>query len=520
MERGYILSLDCGTQSVRSILFNSKGHIVGEEKIEFEPYFSKYPGWAEQDPEVYLQSISKACINLKEKYEEAFQDIIGVVLTTLRDTVINLDKDGNILRPAILWLDQRMAKCDDPVPLIFKTAYMTVGMLETIEITRRKSKANWIRENQPDIWEKTYKYLLLSGYLTYKFTGKMVDSVANQIGHIPFDYKNKRWPGFHGNFRWSMFGIEKEKLPQLIEPGENIGGITEEASLKTGIRSGTPFIACGSDKSCETLGVGCLNAESASLSFGTTATAQVVTKNYIEALRFMPSYPSVVPGCFNPEAEIFRGYWMISWFKKEFAAREMAEAKEKNISPEVLLNERLGAIPPGCQGLILQPFWGPGLKMPTAKGSIIGFGDVHTRVHIYRAIIEGINFGLMDGLNRIETKSGVKVQKLMVSGGGSQSDAICQITSDMFNLPVYKGETFEASALGAAVSGFVALGVHKSYEEAVLNMVRYSRVFTPNIGNSTVYKRLYDDVYKKIYPRLEGLYREIQKITGYPEIYG
>jgi sugar (pentulose or hexulose) kinase len=519
VEHGYILSLDCGTQSVRSILFDCKGHIVGEEKIEIEPYFSDNPGWAEQDPEVYWQSLSKACICLKEKHEEAFEAVIGVVLTTLRDTVINLDKNGKVLRPGILWLDQRMAKCSDPVPLVFKAAYLAVGMLETVEITRRKSKANWIKENQPEVWKKTYKYLLLSGYLTYKFTGRMVDSSASQIGHIPFDYKNKRWPGFYGNFRWSMFGIEKEKLPELIEPGQNIGGITEEASLETGIKAGTPFIACGSDKSSETLGVGCLNAESASLSFGTTATAQVITENYIEALKFMPSYPSVVPGRFNPEAEIFRGYWMISWFKKEFASKEMVEAKEKCVSPELLLNERLSHIPPGCQGLMLQPYWGPGLKMPTAKGSIIGFGDVHTRAHIYRAIIEGINFGLMDGLHRIEAKTGVKVQKLMVSGGGSQSEAICQITSDMFELPVYKGETCEASALGAALSGFVALGVYGSYEEAALNMVRHAKVFTPNTGNSAIYRRLYNDVYKKIYPRLEGLYKEIQKITGYPEVY-
>lgn len=519
MEQGYILSLDCGTQSVRSMLFDCEGHILGDEKIKFEPYFSDYPGWAEQEPEVYWQSISKACINLKEKCGDSWDRIIGVVLTTLRDTVVNLDRDGHVLRPAILWLDQRMAKCDDPVPAVYKAAYSAVGMLDTIEITRRKSKANWIRENQPEIWEKTYKYLLLSGYLTYKFTDRMVDSSANQIGHIPFNYKNKRWPSFWSNFRWSMFGVEKEKLPELIGPGEIIGGITEEASVETGIKAGTPLIAGGSDKSCETLGVGCLDEQGASLSFGTTATVQITTDKYIEPLRFMPSYPSVIPGCFNPEVDIVRGYWMISWFKKEFGIREMAEAKERNISPEVLLNQLLNHIPPGCQGLILQPFWGPGLKMPAAKGAIIGFGDVHTRAHIYRAIIEGINFGLIEGLKRIEAKSGIKVQKLMVSGGGSQSEAICQITSDMFNLPVYKGETFEASALGAAVSGFLSMGIYKNYEEAVEHMVRYTKIYTPNHTNAAIYSRLYNEVYKKIYPRLEGLYKDIQKITGYPQIY-
>lgn len=519
MEEGVILSLDCGTQSCRAIIFDKKGKLLASAKEKFEPYFSNYPGWAEQDPEVYWQSMVKVCRRLNDEKSELWEDIIGVCLTTQRDTVINVDKHGRVLRPAIVWLDQRMAKCGDDIPIFKNLIYSSVGMHQCVEISRRKSKANWIKENQPEIWEKTYKYLFLSAYLTYRLTGKMVDSIASQIGHVPFDYKNKCWPKSYNNFRWSMFGIERDKLPELVESGEIIGGISKEASDSTGIKEGTPLIACGSDKGCETLGVGCLSAGSASLSFGTTATAQTTVNNYIEPLRFMPAYPAVVHGCYNPEVEIFRGYWMISWFKKEFCAREMVEAKEKNIAPEVLLNQRLNDIPPGCQGLILQPFWGPGLKTPSAKGSIIGFGDVHTRAHIYRAIIEGVNYGLIDGVQRIETKSGKKVERIMVSGGGSQSDAICQITADMFNRTLYKGETYETSALGAAINGFVGLNVYSSYEEAVTKMVRYSKVFTPDNNNAVIYNNLFERVYKKIYPSLGKLYKEIQDITKYPEIY-
>lgn len=519
MKDGYFLSLDCGTQSARAVIFDAEGRLLAIEKVGFEPYFSENPGWAEQDPEVYWNSLCTACRRLKEKYSGLWDGIIGASLTTQRDTVINVDKDGKVLRPAILWLDQRMAKCSSPIPMLSNVAYTSVGMKEAVEITRRKSKANWMKENQPEIWEKTYKYMLLSGYLTYRFTGRMVDSIANQVGHIPFDYKNKCWPKLYGNYRWSMLGIEKEKLPELIEAGSVIGEITHEASEATGIKKGLPFIAGGTDKGCETIGVGCLGPDSVSLSFGTTATAETTVKKYIEPLKFMPAYPAAIPGAYNPEVEIFRGYWMISWFKKEFCSRELIEAKEKNISPEALLNTRLNDVPPGCQGLILQPYWGPGLKMPEAKGSIIGFGDVHTRAHIYRAIIEGINFALMDGVNKIETKTGVKVEKIMVSGGGAQSDAICSITSDMFNLPLYKGETYETSALGTAINGFVGLKIYPSYEEAVKNMVRYSKIFYPDSKNAKIYEDLFNRVYKKIYPRLSKVYEEIQEITKYPEIY-
>lgn len=512
MSEGCILAIDCGTQSIRALLIDRHGNIRGKEKVEFAPYFSSAPGWAEQDPEIYWQSLIKACNQLKTVQPQEWDELLGVTVTTQRDTCVNLDRNGNVLRPAIVWLDQRMAKCEQPLPVLDNLAFKLVGMQKTIELSRKESKANWIKENQPEIWNETFKYLLLSGYLTYKLTGNMVDSVACQIGHIPFDYKAKGWPKAN-NFRWSIFGVEREKLPSLVEPGEVLGQISLHAAELSGIPEGLPVIASGSDKGCETLGMGCLGLETASLSFGTSATVQTTSRAYIEPMQFMPAYPASIPGYYNPEIQIRRGYWMISWFKQEFCHRELLEARERNIAPESLLNERLDEIPPGSDGLLLQPFWGAGLKMPEAKGAIIGFGDVHTRAHIYKAIIEGINYGLLAGLEGLEKRSGTKVQRLMVSGGGSQSDAICQITADMFNRPVYRGTTYEASGLGAAINGFVGVGIYDNYEDAVHNMVHYSQVFEPDDQKASIYRELYARVYTRIYPRLKGLYQEIQKIT-------
>ncbi|WP_425449657.1 FGGY-family carbohydrate kinase [Dethiothermospora halolimnae] len=516
MNEPLILAIDCGTQSIRALLFDKKGNLLKKEKAKFKPYFSVKPGWAEQDPNIYWKNLCKICLKMKNENYKQWDRIEGVVVTTLRDSCVNLDKDGNVLRPIILWLDQRMAECKESLPILGKLAFKAVGMKEAVEVARKKTKSNWIKENEPEIWDKTYKYLLLSGFLTYKLTGDMVDSVASQIGHIPFDYKNKKWLS-KTSIRWPIFSIEEDKLPRLVEPGDILGYITKEASELSGIKEGLPVISTGSDKGCETLGSGCVNSESGSISLGTTCTIQTTSKEYFEPLKFMPSYPAVVPGYYNAEVEIFRGYWMISWFKSEFAQKELIEAKEKNIAPEELLNERLNHIPPGSHGLILQPFWGPGLKNPEAKGSIIGFGDVHTRVHIYRAIIEGINYALIDGIEKIERKSGNNIKRITVSGGGSQSDAICQITADMFNRPVYRTQTHEASGLGAAVVGFVGIGVYNSYEKAVREMVHYTSEFKPTEKNVGIYRDLYENVYKKIYPRLKDLYKDIKDITGYPE---
>ncbi len=517
MSQEYVLSIDCGTQSVRALIFDKRGNLIAKEKVEFEPYFSHHPGWAEQDPALYWDSTCIATQKLKQSYPEIWKNIIGVSITTQRDTGVLVNSSGEVLRPAIIWLDQRMARCSEQLPFMDNIMFSAVGMNKTIDIVRKKSKANWIKENQPEIWEKTCKYLLISGYFTYRMTGLMIDSIANQVGHIPFEYKKMSWPKSDTNFRWKVFGIEREKLPQLAAPGEILGSITKKAAEETGIKEGLPVVASGSDKSCETLGVGCLDEGSASISFGTTATIQTTTNRYYEPIQFFPSYTAVVPGHYNPEIEINRGYWMISWFKKEFSSREVIEAKERNIQPEELLNELLSQIPPGSHGLILQPYWGAAHKMPEAKGSILGFGDVHTRAHIYRSIIEGINYALIDGTEKIEKKSKQKIERIMLSGGGSQSDIICQITADMFNRSVYKGITYEASGLGAAISCMVGLGKYNSYYDAVKGMVRYSKEFKPDSSNSEIYSKLYNRVYKKVYSKIRGLYKEIQDITKYPE---
>ncbi len=513
-----ILSIDCGTQSVRALIFDSKGNLIVKDRRKFQPYFSKKPGWAEQDPEVYWQNACLAMRTVKEKNPEEWEKIAAIVVTTLRATEVLLDRNGDAIRPSILWLDQRKAKCTEPLRFFDKVIFSIVSMKRTVEIIRKQSPANWIRENEPQLWDKTYKYMLISGFFNYKLTGNFVDSIASQIGFLPFDYKNKRWEKSKNSWKWYVFGVERDKLYDLVEAGSIIGGITKKAAEETGLREGLPVIAGGSDKGCETLGNGCDNPSSASLSFGTTATIQITSPAYFEPLKFMPSYPAVIPGNYNPEVEIFRGYWMISWFKEEFAEKEVKEAEKRHISAERLLNQRLNEIPPGSQGLVLQPYWGPHVKTPEARGSIIGFGDVHTKMHIYRAIIEGINYALIDGLEKIEKKSKGRVQKIMVAGGGSQSDAICQITADMFNRPVYRINTHEVSGLGAAIIGFVGLGAYKDYKEAIKNMVHYKDIFKPNTENSRIYEKLYRNVYKKIYPGLKKIYKDMSKITNYPEI--
>ena len=202
---------------------------------------------------------------------------------------------------------------------------------------------------------------------------------------------------------------------------------------------------------------------------------------------------------------------MLTWFSREFASELVNEAKIQEMAVEEILNKKLADIPPGSDGLVLQPYWGPGLSRPLAKGAIVGFSDIHTMVHLYRAIIEGIAYALKEGLESIEKSQKHKVKSIMISGGGSQSDAICQITSDIFGLPVSRVQTFETTSLGAAISTFVAVGEYQDVETAMAEMIRKSSTFEPNPVAHKQYDYLYKKVYLKMFPQLKDIYKDLKK---------
>lgn len=512
-----ILAFDNGTQSIRALLFDTRGNLVGKGKQEIEPYFSDQPGWAEQHPEYFWDNLGLAADKLWQSTDARPEQVRGVTVTTQRSTTINLDANGEPLRPAIIWLDQRHAEVEGSMKGPWGWLFKVLGLEETVRQFRANAPANWINQNQPEIWGATDKFLLLSGYLNYRLTGEMKDSTGSQVGYLPFDYKKHRWAA-HRDFKWLMLPLTQSMLPELVSPGDTVGHLLSEAAAHLGLPAGLPVIAAASDKACEILGSGGTRPDIGCLSYGTTATINIMGHRYVEPTRFMPPYPSAVPGKYCSEVMIYRGFWMVSWFKKEFGLRERTLAEQRGIEPEALFDELVNAVPAGSMGLMLQPYWSPGVKQPgpEAKGAMIGFGDVHTRAHIYRAILEGLAYALREGKERLEKRGGVPITRLRVAGGGSQSDAAMQLTADIFGLPAERPHTYETSGLGAAIDAAVGLGLHPDFDTAVGAMTRVGQVFLPDPDARKLYDRLYREVYLKMYPQLVPLYRKIRDITGYP----
>lgn len=512
-----LLAIDCGTQSVRALLFDLQGELLAHAQVAIDSYRAPQPGWMECAPEAFWQHLCAACQQLWAASPIPRDRIAGMVLTTQRAVPVTLDAALRPTRPSMIWLDQRRAAHAPRLPWWWELALRGIGMRGAVRHFQHEAEANWIAQHQPEVWARSAHFLLLSGYLNWRLTGRLADSVASQVGYLPFDYRRGRWAAPR-DWKWHALPVRRAMLPELLPAASVLGHVSAEAAWATGLPAGLPVIAGAADKACEVLGAGCLTPEVAGLSYGTAATAAITAPRYLEATRFIPPYPAAVPGHYNAEVQITRGFWLVRWFREQFGQHEEQMARERGVSPETLFDELVGAVPPGAQGLTLQPFWNPGIKRPgpEAKGAIIGFGDVHTRAHLYRAILEGLAYALREAAERIERRSGTPITRVRVAGGGAQSDAALQITANVFNRPAERPQVLETSGLGAAIVASVGLGLHPDFARAVAAMTRVGRVFEPQAEHARTYDQLYRRVYLRMYRRLKPLYRDIRAITGYP----
>jgi sugar (pentulose or hexulose) kinase len=515
--KDHVIAIDSGTQSIRAVLFDRHGTQITMEQAEYEPYFSLAPGWTEQHTEDYWEKFCRVCRGLMARIDIDPGRITGIGLTSQRNTVIPMDKAGDALRPGILWLDQRTVADPPPLTKVVELGAKMIGQLDALRYAQKHSMFLWIKQNEPDIYRRTHKFVQATGFFVRKLTGEFRDSYAMISGIAPFDYKNLRYFGAPFVFIYGALGLEKQHCVDLYAPDQVIGRITAAAAAETGLPQGLPLVVGGGDKQCELLGAGALDPSIAVISFGTGTAMEVISREYVHdpRMRYF-TWPAAIPKAWVLEMFILRGFWMVTWFKQEFGLREALEAERRGVAPEVVLDEVVRDIPPGSMGLMLQPHWSPTVNNKYAKGAIIGFGDIHTRAHIYRAIFEGICFELRRLQGIVQKKTGVPLREIRVGGGGSRSDVVVQIAADMFNLPASRMATSEISALGAAIDAAVATGMYSSFDEAVTCMTHKGRTFMPDALNHRVYTELFEDVYKQSFRTMSPIYNRIARITGYP----
>lgn len=504
------LAVDFGTQSVRALVIADDGQLEASCQIPVTYERDAHPGWVEQSADYLWQRFAAACQGALAQVQDPGK-LKALAVTTQRGTVLNLAADGRVLRPAVIWLDQRTSAGGLPLGFPYRPIFNLVGVGNILDEFASHAESLWFQRHEAKLWRETAKFLFLSGYLNYRLTGNICDSVGNQVGYVPFDYRKQRWRS-PGHWLWRGLGLKPAMLPPLVNQGAVMGQVTAAAARDTGIPEGLPVVAAAADKACEVLGSGCLTADDACLSFGTTATINAVSDRYREVEKYLPAYPAAQPGFYNNEVQVHRGFWLVSWFKNEFAQDLVSLSSQEQRSAEDLLNDQMLGIAPGCDGLVVQPYWSPGLRFPPAeaKGAMIGFHSGHTRAHVYKAIIEGVLFALKDGQQALQHGLRRRFKRLLVSGGGSRSDAILQMTADVFALPVVRPACPETSGLGAAIAAAVGVGAHRDFSAAAAAMTREGATFVPNAERSGIYASIYSEIFQDMYDHLHPLYARIK----------
>ena len=510
MQKKFALAIDSGSQGVRGCLIDTEGNVAATAMKRYNDYYSSSFGLVEAPPEMFWNNLVDVIREIKNTCSQSFSNIIGISVSCQRDTTTLIDKNGNPLRDFISWRDRRTLKQAPDFDEPWKTAFKIAGKKDYVENFAKTSHCNWLIANEPNNYKNAVYIIFLSTYLISKLTGNIVDSTADIAGHLPFNYKKKVWAG-RNSVIGQILRVDREKLCPLVPPCTILGYISNEASKETGLPESIPVIGSGADKSCETIGVGCVSDDIASISLGTQATVQTTTKKYIELIPFYPSLPSVDADAYHPEYTLYSGFWMVKWFIDNFMSEEKQRCEATNTSIYDLLEEKLKSIPAGSEGLLVQPFWGQDNFREEALGSMVGFTESHHKYHIYRAIIEGIGFALREGMERIEHKTGTKIKSAALSGGGTGSHAVCQIMSDIFGIEVYLTDSVDNTCLGAAMAVFKGVGTYSDLSEARKGMIKVSYVFHPIPENSSVYQNIYQNIYLKAYSRYTPLFKGLKQ---------
>lgn len=454
MNDKYFIGIDEGSQSAKILIFDSKGNIVCQASHPLKPYNLPEPGHVEHPDDDWWEAICKAGKKCMALFKGNYEDILGIGLCTIRYCRAYLDENCMLAQPALSWMDVRVS-------------------------------APYVHEN-PKV-----KYIVASsGYITYRLTGEKKDTVANYEGGWPVDVDTWDWSTDPEVYKET--GMPRDMLFTLVKPGDILGYVTKDASESTGLPEGIPVVATANDKAVEGLGTGCMGNDTICLSLGTYTAAMMEGKEFLRNTKnTWPKFSCIPDKYLYDTWGIRRGMWTVSWFRDILGEGYAKIAEQKGMSAEEMLNKEAESVPVGSDGLMTVLDWLPWVDARYKKGVMIGFDGRHTRAHIYRSILEAVALTMKKYIFDMTDEINVHINKVIVTGGGSNSDIFMQIIADVLNIPTVRNEVKGAAGLGAAICAAVASGYYNSFDEAVNNMVRIQESFDPIPENTQIYDQMY-----------------------------
>jgi xylulokinase len=500
LKKNIVIAHDVGTSSVKSALVDTNGNILNNSTHSY-PFYYPQPGWVEQNPEDYWNGIVE---NTRKLVAEADKSqILGIVFTTQAMGIIPVEKNGNVLRKNITWVDGRAEEQARWMMNMFggKAAFKSfIG----IEITGKDviPKLRWLKQNEPKIYYSTYKFLDVNGYLRFKATGKMATEWSGACSY-GFNLNKKDWE----HLLFIASGIDRTKLPKLIRSVDIAGTLTAGAAEEMGLPVDIPVFGGCDDTQSAAIGSGSVQDGEAHAYIGTSAWAGVTTKR-------KPKFKNgaVCLQSADPEKNLVIGITEsagnnLEWLINQFYKKELEEVGAENIYS--LLDKEAAKIPAGSDHLIITP-WFLGERCPvsttTTRSTVFNLSLEHTRGHFVKALSEGIGYNLRWIFENYEKDFKFNIPGFRFIGGGSQNDQWMQTIADITGRTITTtNHPTMAGAIGAAMCAFVGSGLFTDFN-AVNNIVKPVKSFTPNSENKAIYDELFIN-YKDIYNSLKGTYQ-------------
>jgi len=511
----YLVGVDVGTTGAKTILIDERGELVATSLVEY-PLHTPRPKWAEQDPADWWRGTVDSIKNVLSKSKVKSEDVIGVGLSGQMHGLVLIDKDHNVLRPAILWCDVRTTEqCHYITEKVGKELLVKSTCNPALE-GFTAPKVIWVRDNEPEVYEKAHKMLLPKDYVRFLLTGEIASEVSDAAGTILFDVRNREW----SQEVLDRLEISPDLMPPVYESIDVCGRITPKVAKMTGLKSGTPVVAGGADNACTAVGNGIVVTGRTSASLGTSGTMLTPTDvpevdPDLRAHTFCHCVPNkwYIMGVMLSAGGAFR------WFRDTLGDREMELAKAKGVDPYEILTEEAARVDPGCEGLIFLPYL-IGERTPhgdaNAKGVFFGLTLRHKKEHMVRSVMEGVTYGMRDSLEII-SNLGLDVGQITATGGGARSALWRQMQADIYGAEVVTINIAEGPAFGAAIMAGVGTEVYSSIEEATGEIVKVTSSTQPMEDNRKVYEEYYQ-IYRSLYhalkPEFDNVSATVAKLSS------
>lgn len=495
MKGRLLLGLDIGTMSCKGLCIDEKGSICAEASYEFK-LDKPHSGWAEQDPQMWLEGVNAVLKGIVANPEVKVSQIAGLALSGQMHGLVSVDKNKRVLRPAILWCDLRNTKQCQRLNNEF-------GERELIEITGNPAmegftlpKILWVQEKEPEVFSKIKHVLTPKDYICFKLTNELFMEISDAAGTLFLDLKNRKWAEEIIN----LTGLSKDVFPGIVGSSEFRGGLTKDIADQTGLSEGLPVYGGGADNTCAAVGNGIVSNGLVSVSIGTSG----VVFAHSDEIKIDPkgrvhSFSHSVPNKYYMMGVMQAAGFSSQWFReilKEIGGSSLRYSKIEELAAQV---------PGGSAGVTFLPYL-HGERTPhrdsRIRGAFAGLSGEHKLGHLARAVLEGVVFGLKQSIEIIQ-ECGVEIHELRATGGGARSEFWCQMQADILGYPIVKLSVDEGPAYGAAILAGVGAGVFENIPDACDRLLRKEKYYEPNFSQSELYQKAYEN-YSSLYKPLKA----------------